>query len=329
MGSDKDGNKLWLGGVGTTIIQQLKAGDIARELRRFGEVSMVEIKERCVVVTMESYADARDVLRESRQRSGRLRVAGEAFIIDEFRDSNRMMMAAAAKGIFKGKGKGKGKGKDPYGGGWNSGYDSYSGGWSGGWGGGGGGKNRYSLSRSPARSRTRARRSRTRSRDRTPPREKSDPRTGPGAGRITEEARELMEKVKESKQMSRDLDFYKVELRLSELAPRLQCKAVKTYLESDFGAVRRPMGWFTSIVNTLAMGLDHGSKPKDGGYKRDKNYGGGSSGGYCPSPRSDSDSPRTLARRNKSKRSASRQRSPSPRDKSRKRRQSRSISRGR
>jgi len=300
-GNDK-GKKLWLGGVADDTIQRLRAGDLARDLRKYGEVGMVEIKQRCIIVTMEEYRDADDVLREAKERSGRVRLCNEAFIVDEFRDSSRVAAAAQARGDR-----------------WAQRYGARS----------PPRRRRSRGSRSPSRRRSRRRRSPSRRRRRTPSRRRSrtpeeDPRGGAGSGRICEEARELMEKVRSDRQMSRDLEFKKIELRLSELNSTLQVKAIDTYLNSDFSAVRRPMGWFSSIINTLAMGLDHGSKPTDGGFKRPR-----VDTSNLP-PRSDAASPRTLARRRRGSPSRSpsrrRERSPTPRGK---RRDSRSPSRKR
>lgn len=216
--------KLWFGGVGGPIIQKLRAGDIAKDLRKFGDVGSVEIKQRCVIVTMEKGRDADEVMRESKQRSGRIRICGESFVVDEYRDTTK----------FGGRDYGDKKGR------------------------------------------------------RADSRERSD-------GKITSEADYLIKKIQKDRDMCRDLDWRKIEMRLQDLNARLQVKALETYMDSDFKAIRKPMGWFTSIINTLAMGLDHGSRPHDGGFKKSRGSYGDSYRNMTP--RSDTASPRTLARR--------------------------------
>jgi len=216
------------------MIQKLRAGDIARDLRKFGEVGSVEIKQRCVIVSMETERDAYEVMRESKQRSGRIKICGESFVVDEFRENAQF-----------GSGRSRDEGRD--------------------------------RDRDRGRDRSRRRDSRDRS-----------------SGNICSEAEHLIKKIQKDREMSRDLDWRKIEMRLTDLNSRLQVKALETYMDSDFRAIRKPMGWITSIISTLAMGLDHGSRPHDGGFKKSR----GSYDSYrYATPRSDEPSPRTQARR--------------------------------
>lgn len=216
------------------MIQKLRAGDIAKDLRKFGEVGSVEIKQRCVIVTMEKDRDAYEVMRESKQRSGRIKICGESFVVDEFRENAQFGSVRS--------GGGRDRGRDDRG-----------------------------------RDRSRRRDSRDRS-----------------SGNICSDAEHLIKKIQKDREMSRDLDWRKIEMRLTDLNSRLQVKALETYMDSDFKAIRKPMGWITSIISTLAMGLDHGSRPHDGGFKKSR----GSSDSYrYATPRSDEASPRTQARR--------------------------------
>jgi len=104
------------------------------------------------------------------------------------------------------------------------------------------------------------------------------------------DARELLEKVKEHRVWSKGLNFVEIDRMLRTLSYSTQVKALNTYMSSDFSSIRKPMGWFQSIVRTLGMGLDHGTRPTDTGFNR------GNDKGYSGKKREDCASPRTMAR---------------------------------
>jgi len=80
-------SKLWLGGVGFPAIQKLRAGAIAWDLGKFGKVGWVEIKQRCVIITMEKTHDAYQIFRKSKQREGWMKICGVWFVVDKFKEN--------------------------------------------------------------------------------------------------------------------------------------------------------------------------------------------------------------------------------------------------
>lgn len=123
-----------------------------------------------------------------------------------------------------------------------------------------------------------------------------------GNGTIGVATEEIMEKLK-PRASSDGLNMEAIEDKLRDLSHSLQVRAIETYMESNPKEVRNPMGWFSSIIRTLSMGLDHGGKASNAGFNREKVD-------RTVDVRADGDSPRTLARKGfKEDRSSSRRRS--------------------
>eukprot|EP00397_Hematodinium_sp_SG-2012_P042719 GEMP01047313.1.p1 GENE.GEMP01047313.1~~GEMP01047313.1.p1 ORF type:complete len:362 (+),score=50.35 GEMP01047313.1:214-1299(+) len=115
---------------------------------------------------------------------------------------------------------------------------------------------------------TRARRSRSRSLRKSKSRSASRRRSMSSCGSSDSTApRDLLNDLFSSKAGS-GLNKETLVHKLSTLSVKSQMQAIKIYRESDISAIRNPMGWFSSIIRTISLGLNHGGCPTAAGYNR-------------------------------------------------------------
>eukprot|EP00397_Hematodinium_sp_SG-2012_P005322 GEMP01005340.1.p1 GENE.GEMP01005340.1~~GEMP01005340.1.p1 ORF type:complete len:376 (+),score=42.71 GEMP01005340.1:235-1362(+) len=117
-----------------------------------------------------------------------------------------------------------------------------------------------------------------------------------GNGSLGIDAEDRLEQLKANKPYSEQLNMSSIAEKLKDLSHTLQARAITTYLQSDLREVRNPMGWFSSIIRTLSLGLEHGTNAHQHGFN---GRAGNSRGRDRPhvSIREDLESPRTLARK--------------------------------